>query len=133
MKDVNQWMIRFGLLLVTIGLIATVSSYLYWYYYCIHLNWDISLNVIGILMVAGFFGAIILSWGLFFYIKGVHNRYIKPLKQILYPRPGPALGNLLNQNQFRYCQKCKRLIPIESKWCPYCSNRTPDYYGVTLK
>ncbi len=128
MRDINQWMIKFGSWLILIGSIALFSIIIFFLLFS-YMWGRVMFSLIFLLVV----GIICLSLGFFFLFKGIQNMYFKPMKQLLYPHLRPPVGNPLSQQQIRHCQRCKRQIPMDSKWCPYCSNRSPDYYGVTLK
>ncbi len=133
MRDINHWMIKFGFFLILIGLIVTFSPILFYLFFSVYRDRSYSIAVYNILKFLLILGIIILSIGLIIYLKGIRNRYIKPQKQLLYPHPGLVLGNPLNPQQIRYCQRCNRQVPVDSKWCPYCANKMINYYVVTPK
>ena len=118
MKNIITYRIRIGILLVLIGSIILSISIIMFRYHVKGFN--IEDNV---LRAIGIAGCILIIMGIIFCLKALNDGYIKPIKHLIYIHSHPQFShghpiNVFSQNI--RCKNCKRQIPMEINFYPYC-------------
>ena len=112
------WLYRIGILLMIIGIYIIIGSFVL---YLAHIGiLDSHLFYVGI------GGIIILIVGIIFLIKGIHDRYFIPLRQLIHRFLPPEIYSdscIPLLPPFKLCSNCKRQIPIDNNVCPYCGKK----------
>jgi len=83
-------------------------------------QWPMVFGIIFFLIII--FGPVLIILGIRFMILGYLEKYVFRIPpQPIYP--GNAAGAPIHiKPQARHCPKCKRQIPMDSKYCAYCGD-----------